>query len=84
MSTLLKSIYLSTNDYGSSKGLMTGTAEFHNEFGEVRITIRPEHAAKIVEILAEALVATTRETASLMTSQVLEQAQRGQLPYEEA
>lgn len=73
MSTLLKSIYLSTQDYGKDKGMMIGSAEFHNEFGEVKINIRPEHAAKIVEILAEALVATTRETAALMTSQVIEQ-----------
>lgn len=75
MTTLLKSIYLSTQDYGRDKGLLTGNAEFRNEFGEVKITIRPEHAARIVEILAEALVQTTREAATLMTSQVIEQAQ---------
>lgn len=72
MTTLLKSIYLSSG-YGQQTGILTGQAEFKNEFGEVKLTIRPEHAAKIVEILAEALVATTRETAKLMTSQVIEQ-----------
>lgn len=74
MATLLKSIYLSTESYGPRKGRLTGNAEFTNQFGEVKITINPEHAARIVEILAEALVATTRETAQLMTSQVIEQA----------
>lgn len=74
MSTMLKSIYLSSVDYGPTKGILTGQAEFKNEFGEVRIQIRPEHASRIVEILAEALVETTRETAKLMTSQILEQA----------
>ena len=73
MTTLLKSIYLSVQDYGKEKGQLTGTAEFQNEFGEMKISIRQEHAARIVEVLAEALVATTRETAQLMTSQVIEQ-----------
>lgn len=72
MTTMLKSIYLSQG-YGQQKGILTGSAEFCNEFGEVKVTIKPEHAAKIVAILAEALVATTRETAALMTSQVIEQ-----------
>ena len=39
----------------------------------MKISIRQEHAARIVEVCAEALVATTRETANLMTSQVIEQ-----------
>lgn len=74
MSTLLKSLYLSTTQYGAQKGMLTGQAEFANEFGEVKLNIRPEHASRILEIVAEALVATTRETAALMTSQVIEQA----------
>lgn len=74
MTTLLKSLYLSTNDYGKDKGMLVGSAEFRNEFGEIKIQIRPEHAARIIEIVAEALVATTRETAAIMTSQVIEQA----------
>lgn len=73
MSTMLKSIYLSTG-YGAKATILEGQAEFKNEFGEVKIQIRPEHAARIVEILAEALVETTRETAKLMTSQIIEQA----------
>ncbi len=74
MSTMLKSIYLASNDYGPNKGTLSGNAEFRNEFGEVKVTIRPEHAARIVEILAEALVETTRETARMMTTQIIEQA----------
>ena len=73
MATLLKSLYLSIQEYGKEKGQLIGNAEFSNEFGEMKISIRQEHAARIVEVCAEALVATTRETANLMTSQVIEQ-----------
>lgn len=74
MTTLIKSIYLNVVDYGSDKGKLTGSIEFINQHGEIKVRIGNEKAAQIIAILAEQLVTTAQETAGLMKSQVLEQA----------
>jgi hypothetical protein len=77
MTTLIKSIYLSMKEYGPDKGKLDGTIEFLNAHGEMKVRINNEQAEKIVAILADNLVKTAQETASLMTAQVLQQAAVG-------
>lgn len=75
MTTLVKSIYLNLQDYGPDKGKLQGSIEFVNQHGEIKVRVGSERAAQIVAILAESLVDTARQTASLMTSEVLAQAE---------
>lgn len=74
MNTMIKSIYLSAQEYGPARGKLTGSIEFVNEHGKLEVTIGNEQAGKIIAILADQLVKTASETATLMTQQVLEQA----------
>jgi hypothetical protein len=75
MTTLVKSIYLSVQDYGPDKGKLQGTIEFINQHGELKVRVGNERAAQIVAILADSLVDTAKQTAALMTSEVLAQAE---------
>lgn len=77
MATLIKQIYLSLDEYGPNRGQLTGSVTFRNERGEVKVNIGAEKIERIVAALADELVSTAKETASLMVSQVLEQASGG-------
>lgn len=77
MPTLIKQIYLSMVDYGPDKGKLDGAITFLNNHGEMKVRINNEQAEKVVAILADNLVKTAQETASLMTAQVLQQAAVG-------
>lgn len=77
MTTLIKSIYLNMETYGADKGKLSGSIEFVNQHGEMKVRINNAQAEKIVAVLADNLVQTAQETASLMTAQVLQQAANG-------
>lgn len=74
MTTLVKTLYLNMVDYGPDKGKLAGKIEFINQHGEITVRINNEQAEKIVAVLAENLVATAKQTATLMTAEVLAQA----------
>lgn len=74
MTTLVKTLYLTMVDYGPDKGKLAGKIEFINQHGEMTVRINNEQAEKIVAVLAENLVATAKQTAKLMTAEVLAQA----------
>ena len=74
MATLIKQIYLNTEDYGPHKGRLNGTIKFANSRGEIQVNIDPQKIERIVAVLAEELVDTARETARLMVADVLDQA----------
>lgn len=75
MTTLIKSLYVTVQDYGPDKGKLTGKIEFINQYGEISVRLGQERAAQIVAILADSLVDTAKQTAALMTSEVLAQAE---------
>lgn len=75
MTTLVKNIYLSMEDYGPDKGKLKGSITFLNQHGEIAVRVGNEKAAQIVAILADQLVDTAKQTAALMTSEVLAQAE---------
>jgi len=77
MTTLIKSINLYMETYGPDKGKLSGSIEFVNQHGEMKVRINNAQAEKIVAVLAENLVQTAQETATLMTAQVLQQAALG-------
>lgn len=77
MTTLIKSICLYMNEYGPDKGKLEGSIAFLNQHGEIKVRIGGQQAEKIVSVLADSLVQTAQETASLMTAQVLQQAANG-------
>ena len=77
MTTLIKSIYLRVEEYGDRKGQLKGEIEFLNQHGEMKIVLTGLQAEKIIAILAEELVATAKQTASLMTAEVLAQVSGG-------
>lgn len=74
MTTLIKQVYLGLDEYGPNRGRLTGSITFCNQRGEVKVNIDPAKIERIVSVLADELVNTAKETASLMVSQVLEQA----------
>lgn len=74
MTTVVKAVYLRLEEYGPDKGKLKGNIEFINQHGELHVRIGNERAAQIVAILADSLVDTAKQTASLMTSEVLAQA----------
>lgn len=74
MTTLVKSLYLSAENYGPDKGRLRGKIEFMNQHGEMHVAVNNEQAEKIIAILADNLVATAQQTAALMTAEVLSQA----------
>lgn len=77
MTTLVKTIYLSLDEYGLNRGRLSGSITFCNERGEVKVNIDPAKIERIVSVLADELVNTAKETAGLMVSQVLEQGRGG-------
>lgn len=77
MATLIKQVYLNLEEYGPNRGRLSGSITFCNQLGEVRVNLDPEKIERIVSVLADDLVSTAKETASLMVSQVLEQASGG-------
>lgn len=53
---------------------LKGSIEFASPLGEIKINIKPEHMQPILEIVADALVASTKEAAGLLTSQIISSA----------
>jgi hypothetical protein len=60
-------------EYGADKGKLKGEIEFINQHGEMKVRVNNEQAEKIVAIMAENLVETAKQTAALMTAEVLGQ-----------
>ncbi len=81
MSIIIKQIMLSLDDWGVNKGKLTGSISLVNEYGEIKLTIGADKTAEIVVILADALVATARDTAALMTANIIEQVRPAALPH---
>lgn len=77
MTTLIKSISLRMKEYGDDKGTLLGEIEFLNQHGEIKVRLNNDQSEKIVAILAEELVATAKQTAMLMTTEVLTHAAGG-------
>ena len=58
----LTQIYM-TNSYNESMP-MTGTITFKGEMGEVKLNMSPEQVAKVVNLFAEQIVSSVKESAA--------------------
>ena len=59
--------------YGENAHL-TGTVKFSNKSGEVALTLRPEHMSRVLEAVADGLVASAQEVAQDLTASIISQA----------
>lgn len=73
---LLTNLHLYTNY--SSKGLI-GTVTFAGQAGEVKINVDQERASRIIEIVAEEVVASAQDVARMLVSTVLDQVKQESL-----
>lgn len=79
MTTLIDNIHIYRTGYGGT-GTLQGKIKFANAAGEVSVNLDASKVAKLIEVLADLLVETARDTASLMVSDVLDQAKAQSLP----
>lgn len=79
---MLESLSLHRVAWGDDMGKMKGTVEFSSGLGKMTVIIDPSKAARIIEIVAEEMVAQAQATANLMAAQVIAQAAPKQLTSE--
>lgn len=48
-----------------------GTIEFFNGEGEIKITLKPEHINKVIAVVADALVESSKAVAEDLTAAIL-------------
>lgn len=68
---ILKELHLHRG-YIRDKDPLQGTMKVRGGSGEITLTINDEQAAKIVAVVADALVETARQSAQLMVSDIIE------------
>lgn len=73
MQMLLESLVLHKQSWGEDIGKLKGSVEFTSPIGKMTVVIDPVKASRIIEIVAEELVAQAKVTAALMAAQVVEQ-----------
>lgn len=69
---ILKSLYMSLDEYGPSKGRYTGKATFASPLGDVSINLSPTVSTQILRAVADQIVNSAQEVAAIMTSEVLD------------
>lgn len=71
---LLKSLTITRVMWGERQGQLDGEVTFINPKGEIKALLTDEHLPGIIALCAEALVASARDAANTMTSDILNQA----------
>lgn len=74
MTTLVKNLFLRVEEYGPDKGKLSGTIEFLGKYGEVKVRVNNEQAGRMLAIVAEEVIAAAKQTASMLTAEVIAQA----------
>lgn len=77
--SLVKNLYLRMEEYGPDKGQLTGTIEFLGKYGEVKVRVNNEQAGRMLTIVAEEIIAAAKQTASMLTAEVIANADGSQL-----
>ncbi len=70
---MLKMKYMSMRlvEYGTDKGRYQGEIDYVGDVGKISVTLSPADCEKILPIVAEGLVATSREVAEALTKEAL-------------
>ena len=56
-------------------GPLNGAIEFYGAHGEIKLSLKQEHIAGLLSVMAEGIVAAAREVAQDLTAETIEQAQ---------
>lgn len=67
----LNTLYITRTNYGSDAGKLSGEIAFIGEVGKVNLVLSDEHCRRMLEICAEAIVASTKEVAEELTREAL-------------
>lgn len=68
-----KSLRIERKEYGPFEGQNVGEATFAGAFGTLGVMLTPELAARVLLVCADALVNVSREAATLMTHDIINQ-----------
>lgn len=68
---ILKKLYIERDEWGPQKGMLNGKIEYVGQYGDIGITLNPEHCKDILAIVADALVKTSRDMAANLTADVV-------------
>jgi hypothetical protein len=69
----MESLYLSRERYGEDAGLVTGTIIFRAPKGDIKVKIDHTHAMQILNIIADILLAQTKEAANVIRANIITQ-----------
>ena len=69
----LTNLFIKLETYGVNKDRYTGSVEFANEHGTVEINLGPEVAEKILAVVADQLVESSKEIAANLTAEIINQ-----------
>lgn len=79
---LLEKLIIERKGYGASKGKLFGKVRFVNEDGHAIETRLDEGLSKkVIEVIADHLVDTTKSVAKLMTAEIIDQLPTLEKPY---
>lgn len=70
---ILNKLNIELQQWGENKGQYKGEVSFLSKQGEVMVHLSPEHINKILPIVADAMIASTKEVANLLTGQIIDQ-----------
>lgn len=66
-------------DFGEDKGRFRGEIEYVGEKGKVEVTLSPADCERLLPVVGEAIVATSREVAENLTKEAIASLPPGQL-----
>ena len=67
----LKKLSIEMQNWGSNKGRFEGTIEYEGDKGRVALTLSPEDCERFFPVVADAIVATSREVAQSLTAEAM-------------
>jgi len=76
---ILEKLEIERKHWGPNEGRMAGSIKFTNPAGEVSLILTDKHIQEILKICADSIVTISKEVATELTAQVIEQAHIKQL-----
>jgi len=70
---ILKKLEIELQEWGENKGQYKGEISFVSANGQVTTFLNAQQIQKLLPVVADAVVASAKEVANILTSQVLDQ-----------
>jgi hypothetical protein len=67
----LKRLSIRSIEWGADKGRLQGEIEYAGESGKVEVTLSPADCERMLPVIAEAIVAASREVAEQLTKEAM-------------